>query len=116
VNLTSNSALNGLFYSAEAMFRTESDLEMFGAVFAGDYHSTSNTKIHYDGAATSLADECPAPAPPGGDGGAGGPSCGSCRDCGNQACVGGKCGSCTDSAQCCSPLRCVAGSCVSPVN
>ncbi len=108
VNLTSNSALNGLFYSANASFRTSSDLEMFGAVFAGRYHSTSNTKIHYDGAATSLADECP---PSGGGGG----GCGSCRDCNNQACIDGACGSCTDSSQCCSPLRCVAGSCVSPV-
>jgi hypothetical protein len=115
VDLTSNSALNGLFYSANGMFLTSSDLEMFGAVFAGDYHSTSNTRIHYDGAATSLADECPPPAK-GGDGGSGGGAgCSSCRDCNNQACTGGTCGSCTDSSQCCSPLRCVAGTCVSPL-
>jgi hypothetical protein len=113
VNLTSNSSLNGLFYSADGMFRTSSDLEMFGAVFAGRYHSTSNTRIHYDGAATSLADECPPAPSPGGDAGAGG--CSSCRDCGNQACVNGACGSCTDSSQCCSPLQCVSGRCVSPV-
>jgi hypothetical protein len=118
VNLQSNSALNGLFYSAEGAFWTSSDLEMYGAVFAGDYHSTSNTKIHYDRAATKLGDECPVTPPSGSsDGGSTGPAgCGSCRDCGNQACVGGKCGSCTDSAQCCSPLRCVLGTCVSPVN
>ena len=123
VNLQSNSDLNGLFYSANGVFWTSSDLEMYGAVFSGDYHSTSNTKIHYDGAATTLADECPKPVPSGdggtGDGGGvvtppGG--CGSCRDCNNQACIGGKCGSCTDSSQCCSPLRCVGGSCISPVN
>lgn len=124
VNLQSNSDLNGLFYSANGVFWTSSDLEMYGAVFSGDYHSTSNTKIHYDSAATTLADECPKPAPSadggtgGGDGGIVTPpgGCNSCRDCGNQACIAGQCGSCTDSSQCCSPLRCVGGSCISPVN
>jgi hypothetical protein len=121
VNLQSNSDLNGLFYSANGAFWTSSDLTMYGAVFAGDYHSTSNTHIHYDGAATTLADECPKPPPPGSDGGSSGSSggppggCGSCRDCNNQACIGGACGACTDSSQCCSPLRCVGGSCISPV-
>lgn len=139
VNLQSNSGLNGLFYSANGAFWTSSDLEMYGAVFAGDYHSTSNTKIHYDAAATSLADECPPPPPPGSGGGDGGTSdgsaggadaggtgadggpgggaggCSSCRDCNNQACIGGTCGSCTDSAQCCSPLRCVSGRCIPPI-
>ena len=42
-------------------------------------------------------------APPGG--------CASCRDCDNQACIGGVCGPCTTSAQCCAPLICNAGTC-----
>ncbi len=37
--------------------------------------------------------------------------CFSCRDCGNQACVDGRCGSCTDSAQCCAPLLCLNSTC-----
>ena len=37
--------------------------------------------------------------------------CGDCRDCNNQACVGGTCGACTDSSQCCAPLLCLAGTC-----
>ena len=124
VRLTSNSDLNGLFYSANAGFSTSSDLEMYGAVFAGYYHSSSNTKIHYDGAATTLADECPpgggggggGGGDGGGGGGGGGSGCGSCRDCNNQACIGGKCGSCTDDSQCCSPLRCFGGVCLPPLN
>lgn len=123
VNLQSNSALNGLFYSANGAFWTSSDLEMYGAVFAGDYHSTSNTKIHYDGAATKLAAECPVPSGGGGadggsggaDGGGNGGGCGSCRDCNNQACIGGQCGSCTADSQCCSPLVCVSGTCIPPI-
>jgi hypothetical protein len=42
--------------------------------------------------------------------------CSTCLDCNNQACVNGACGSCTNSSQCCAPLVCVGGSCVSQVN
>ena len=37
--------------------------------------------------------------------------CNSCRDCNNQACVNGVCGSCTTHGQCCAPLICVNGTC-----
>jgi hypothetical protein len=38
--------------------------------------------------------------------------CGTCKDCGNQACVNGTCGSCTTNADCCAPLICQGGTCV----
>lgn len=37
--------------------------------------------------------------------------CASCRDCNNQACIGGKCGSCTQNSDCCAPLVCFLGTC-----
>lgn len=37
--------------------------------------------------------------------------CSDCRDCNNQACVGGTCGACTDSSECCAPLLCLGGTC-----
>jgi hypothetical protein len=61
VNLTSVSDLNGLFYAPNGMFFTSSDLEMYGAIFARQYHSGSGTRIHYDRAAASTGEECPPP-------------------------------------------------------
>jgi hypothetical protein len=101
VNLTSNNQLAGLFYAPNGMVVTSSDLEMYGAIFAGDYHSSSSTLIHYDRAA--LKEECPGTPPT---------TCASCADCGNQACVGGTCGACTTDADCCQPLYCLTdGTC-----
>jgi hypothetical protein len=82
---------------------------VYGSVYVGDFIGSQATAIHYDRAALSSAQGCPsAPSD------AGGPSCQTCSDCGNQACVNGACGSCTDDAQCCAPLQCQNGTCVLP--
>jgi len=107
VDLTSDVALAGLFYAPNGVVSSTASLEMYGAIFAGDFHNTASTEIHYDAASGSLGMDCP--DVPDGSG------CTSCRDCGNQACVDGECGACRDSSDCCSPLRCVAGACVPPV-
>ena len=39
------------------------------------------------------------------------PACSSCRDCGNQACIQGMCGACTQNSDCCAPLQCMFGTC-----
>jgi hypothetical protein len=56
----------------------------------------------------------------GGGGSAGGDAapptgCNTCLDCKGQACVGGACGGCTTSDQCCAPLECIRGMCATPV-
>lgn len=106
VDLTSDVDLAGLFYAPYGVVSSTSSLEMYGALFAGDFHNTASTTIHYDAAAATLGGDCP--DEPGG-------GCTSCRDCGNQACIAGECTSCTDSSQCCAPLECVAGTCVPPL-
>lgn len=106
VDLTSDVDLAGLFYAPYGVVSSTSSLEMYGAIFAGDFHNTASTRIHYDAAAARLGEDCP-DVP--------GSGCSSCRDCGNQACIAGECGACTDSSQCCAPLRCVAGACVPPL-
>jgi hypothetical protein len=83
---------------------------VYGSVYVGDFIASQATAIHYDRAALSAGQPCP--SPPAADGGT--PPCQSCSDCGNQACVQGACGSCTDSAQCCAPLQCQNGTCVLP--
>jgi hypothetical protein len=106
VDLTSDVDLAGLFYAPNGVVSSTSSLEMYGSIFAGDFHNTASTTIHYDAAAATLGADCPDPPPSG---------CTSCRDCGNQACIAGECASCTDSSECCAPLRCVDGSCVPPL-
>ncbi|HEX4406912.1 MAG TPA: hypothetical protein VH560_18870, partial [Polyangia bacterium] len=56
---------------------------------------------------------CHGPGAPAPDAGA--PGCNSCKDCGNQACVNGACGTCRTSSDCCSPLICKSGSCVANI-
>jgi hypothetical protein len=58
-----------------------------------------------------VAGSCGVCAPP--DGGTTG--CNTCIDCNGQACLNGACGACTDSTQCCAPLVCVEGQCVTVV-
>jgi hypothetical protein len=81
---------------------------VYGSVYVGDFIASQVTAIHYDRAALTTGQDCPTPPD------AGIPGCGSCKDCGNQACVNGTCGSCTSSAQCCGPLVCENGTCVLP--
>lgn len=103
VNLTSNTDLAGLFYSPNGLFVTSSDLEMYGAIFAGSYHSSSQSLIHFDRAAASTDEECPGPEP---------------MDGGVPADAGP--GSCTTGAQPCGPglpacgggEHCIADCCV----
>lgn len=103
---TSNVTLAGDLYAATAPLNWTSNTDAYGAIYAGNFTSTSDTAIHYDLQVLHAGSDCPMPA----DGGA--PQCGSCSDCGNQACVGGTCGACTSNDQCCAPLVCSKGSCV----
>lgn len=102
----------------------------YGGIFAGSFENSASTTIHYDRAVLSAGKTCEAPPPDtsdagsdggtitdggsgtGGDGGTdAGTPCTSCKDCGNQACVNGACGSCITDSDCCAPLLCVAGVC-----
>jgi hypothetical protein len=105
VDLQASVNLAGEFYAAYGEFHSHSSPVMFGAIFAGYFQEDASTTLHYDRAAVGAAAICP--PPPGG--------CSTCRDCGNQACVGGTCGPCTSDSQCCAPLVCQGGMCVSSI-
>jgi len=107
VNLSGSVALGANLYDANALMRWSSAIEVYGAVFAGNFDASSTVKIHYDREVVSAGQGCPP------DGGTG---CGSCKDCNNQACINGACGSCTDSSQCCAPLKCFQGTCIMPIS
>jgi hypothetical protein len=96
-----------LYAAASNLVSWSSSADIYGSVIAGNFISSKPTKIHYDLGVLTVGEECSdggAPAPPA--------SCTTCTDCGNQACVGGQCGACTSSAQCCAPLECSNGVCV----
>jgi hypothetical protein len=125
LDFSSNVSLSGNLYDAAALVTWSSPVEAYGSVYAGNFQSSSNTRIHYDRAVVNVGQSCPSSSDAGTaldsgsgsadagttsmDGSAGG--CTSCRDCNNQACIGGACGACTTSAECCPPLSCIAGMC-----
>jgi hypothetical protein len=139
LDMQSSLIVGGEIWAGNAKVLWESEADMFGAIFAGDFSALSQFNLHADEGVLQVGSSC---TPPGGGGpagggeggttgggeggttgggeggttggGGGGTTCGSCRDCGNQACVNGACGSCTSSADCCAPLVCASGTCVAP--
>jgi cytoskeletal protein CcmA (bactofilin family) len=99
---TGASQLGGNVYAAYGEVQFSGGLTVYGSVFAGDVEAVGGATIHYDRAVLG-GELCPTP---------GGGSCQTCKDCGNQACIGGACGSCTSDDQCCAPLVCQSGQCV----
>jgi hypothetical protein len=102
VSVGSEADLAGLFYAPNGLFEASSSLEMYGAIFAGDYHSSSNTRIHYDLASVRTDEECPPPPPA--DGGI--------PDAGQYLCPFGatRCG--PGLPDCAAQQFCVTGCCV----
>jgi len=101
VYLKASANLAAGLYAPNGEIYASASFTMYGAIFAGYYHGKASTTIHYDTAAAKAGQGCPPPT-----------GCGSCLDCGNQACINGKCDACTSSSQCCPPLQCVNGGCV----
>ena len=93
--------LHGNLYAPTAVLNTSGGAVFDGAVFVKSLAASAPLSFGYDKRVLEVPDNC---APPGG--------CHDCRDCRGQACVGGQCGACTDSSQCCAPLVCLAGACV----
>lgn len=100
--MSAESLFGAYFWAGHGPVTTSGSTEIFGGVFAGDFTASADVRVHYDLAVQQLEDECDDP----------GDECGSCLDCGNQACINGECGECTDSSQCCPPLECLNGTCV----
>jgi hypothetical protein len=105
INLSAGSVFGGNIYAPESALVPGGMLEVYGAVFVRDFNPSGAVVIHHDIAILNADDDC-TPAT------GGTTQCGSCRDCGGQACKGGACGACTDSADCCAPLFCRGGQCI----
>jgi hypothetical protein len=101
LTFSSGTTLGSNLYAAHARVDWSAGTDVYGSVFAGDFTGSSRVAIHYDTAVTTQGGSC---GPPPG-------MCQGCGDCGNQACNGGTCGSCTNSSQCCAPFLCQNGTC-----
>ena len=103
-NITLGQVITGadIYTLAGSTFSTQAASTEYGSLFVGFDGNGGNLVVHYDLANAGEAAQCPNPS---------GNSCSTCLDCGNQACVGGTCGSCTSDSDCCAPLRCVGGTC-----
>jgi hypothetical protein len=111
MSLSNGGYFNGLIWTGYGTFHhtasSQNPLIMYGSIYT-NYFTGNDTTIHYDIGATKTGEECPPPADPN-------HPCDSCRQCGNQACVNGRCGSgCTNDTQCCAPLTCdeTSGLCI----
>jgi hypothetical protein len=101
LDTSANWEVHGNLYAPTAVLNTSGGAIMDGAVFVRSLAASAPVSVGYDKRVLAVPDNC---APPRG--------CNDCRDCRGQACVGGQCGACTDSSQCCAPLVCAAGQCV----
>lgn len=111
LSFSSSWRIGGNVYAAYGPVSFASGYTMYGALFAGDFSASGDSAIHYDRAVVGGGLCTPPGGAPDGGGTGGGGTCGTCKDCANQACVSGKCGSCTSSDQCCPPFTCQNGTC-----
>jgi hypothetical protein len=102
-------------WAGNATVLWEGSADVFGAIFAGNFQVLDKLNLHHDEAVDKAGGDC-TPPPSTGTGGSGGGTCGTCKDCGNQACVNGACGACTTDADCCAPLGCSNGQCISIIH
>lgn len=102
-----NNVLIGAYvYAGRTPLSLSNKFEVFGGLFVSNLEASNEVTVHYDRAILSAGEECEEPPPEEA-------TCETCVDCANQACVDGFCGACTTSADCCSPLVCVEGQCLS---
>jgi hypothetical protein len=101
VDTSASWVVHGNLYAPKAILNTSGGATMDGAIFVKSLAAAAPVTLGYDKRVLQVPDNC---APPSG--------CNDCRDCKGQACVGGRCGACTNSSQCCAPLVCAGGRCV----
>lgn len=96
-----------------AHFTPQSPQLLGSVATAGNFQVLDSLNLHHDEAVDKAGGMC---QPPGSGGGGGGGTCNSCKDCGNRPCLNGTCGACTTNADCCAPLGCSNGQCISIIH
>ncbi|MEZ4269818.1 MAG: hypothetical protein R3F39_25955, partial [Myxococcota bacterium] len=105
ITLSNKLTVGAFVYAAAGPVRLSNQLDLYGGLVVGSLDASNKLQIHYDRAVLQSGSACPDPS---------GLTCDVCGDCGNQACTAeGVCGACSDGADCCPPLICQQGTCVS---
>jgi hypothetical protein len=99
VNLANTTTMAGNLYAplAQLTLGMMAPTTLYGAMFVDRLNASANLTIHYD-AAVLTQPSTPACAAP--------RTCTTSCDCAGQACSGGTCGECSDTAPCCAPFVC----------
>jgi len=105
LEFNNNADIAAFIYAAYSDVSFFNNTEIFGGVIANSFDAKNSMSVHYDRGVLNAGVDCPDDDP--------GATCSSCADCGNQACINGSCGACVTSADCCSPLICAGGECIS---
>ena len=104
-SITLASPFIGNLYAPRAHVGALIGVEVWGAIFAGDFSAGTFARFFYDRAIQTAGASCPAPVPPAG-------VCTQCQWCpGSSACIDGLCGSCKSDSDCCSLSVCSSGHC-----
>lgn len=105
--LQGDAKIGGNIYAPNANIALQSNFQMAGSMFANRMAFQGGFDITYDEAILDVAGCEPPNA-----------GCTSCNDCSGAtpSCNAGTCGACKTNADCCSPLKCSNGACVSQVN
>lgn len=104
IRVSNEVGVGGFIWAGYGSLRASNKIEIFGGLFTGAFDASNKVDIHYDRAILDVGVDCEPP---------GGATCESCADCGNHACVDGACGACATSDDCCAPLICIEGQCLS---
>jgi hypothetical protein len=119
INMSNNVTIGAYLYAMKAVVNFSHAVNIFGGLAVGALHASNTLNVHYDRAVLEASQDCAEPPVIGGtDGGTATDGttpdeCNDCRDCGNQACIDGYCGACEDNSDCCGPLHCYSGKCLS---
>ena len=106
IEVSSDSVFAANLYAPLAALAVSAEVEMFGSIFVQQLMQSGAITLHYDTDVLNADQGCPVASTD---------ACRTCLDCPAQACIGGQCGACTTSADCCPPLVCDgAGACVPP--
>jgi cytoskeletal protein CcmA (bactofilin family) len=96
--------LQGTLYAPHADVVVSGVGEVYGAIFANSLTAPGSVAIHYDRSILRAGDRCEPQAV----------TCQRCDDCNSaSACVAAECSACGSDSDCCQPLVCRQGQCVS---
>jgi hypothetical protein len=124
ITWTNKFSIGGNVYAPTVDLTLTDEAEIYGSLFVRNLTATNKLTVHYDSSVLNAGDTCDGSGSgsggnnsttnntsTGSNNGSGGDMCMDCRDCLNQSCNDGMCGTCDSNDDCCAPLLCLQGEC-----